>query len=674
MKLGNEARFRLGAAEVRPAERELVHADGRETLEPRVMEVLIVLAKAKGEVVSRDALVETCWEGRAVTDDAINRVIYRLRKLAEQSGGAFAVETIAKVGYRLTAKDADAAAPLPEAAATRSPPRPNRAVLAAIAAGLVALLALVWWIARPAAPPPAAPMLAVMPFDNLSGEAPDTITHGLPRELRDRLARMRGLRVIADSSSAALATENIDALEIGRRLNVDLLLDGAVQLRDAALRIHIELVDARTGAVAWSHTYDGPAADLAAADADLSAALLEHMAQRLGTEVASAGEARVMSPETFGQILEARTELQTALDIMRSGDMDAGRRHVDRSVAILTTVVAREPENATALAMLGNLAPRGWLPESSDDAAENWRISADYLRRALAADPDNPNALTSLAEYYRRYEWRWLESQRLFERALAIDPNNPDAQSWYTYQLTTTGRCREALAHARIAAELDPSNTWVRMATPRVLKCLGRAEESDALFMRELDGARGNVFLASEIYLNYFVRREPEKIRALQQRLRDLWNGAPPPPVATLLTRMDAGVAALEGDGAPLLAIVEADAAIFVQDEATPYLDARRNGDLAFMLSIEAAWAGAPERAIDLLEFALQTRSLYITEVMPYGAYEFTPEVRANPRYQALLRRDPAMVELMELRLNSVRDRQMEGMLPDGRRVSARRI
>src|SRR5688572_32258056 len=92
--------FRIASMEVRPASREVVRGSRREILEPKVMQVLVTLASVRGEIMSRDDLIAACWEGRAVSDDAINRVLSRLRALA-RTFGAFQVETITKVGYRL---------------------------------------------------------------------------------------------------------------------------------------------------------------------------------------------------------------------------------------------------------------------------------------------------------------------------------------------------------------------------------------------------------------------------------------------------------------------------------------------------------------------------------------------------------------------------------------------
>jgi DNA-binding winged helix-turn-helix (wHTH) protein/tetratricopeptide (TPR) repeat protein len=112
--LAHEAEFRLGALEVRPALRQLVRDDGvEEILEPRVMQVLVALAGASGAILSRDDLTRTCWEGRVVGEDAINRVVSRLRRAAEGIGqGSFRIETITKVGYRLV-RAGENAAPVP---------------------------------------------------------------------------------------------------------------------------------------------------------------------------------------------------------------------------------------------------------------------------------------------------------------------------------------------------------------------------------------------------------------------------------------------------------------------------------------------------------------------------------------------------------------------------------
>ncbi len=119
--LAKEAPLRVGRVVVDPAARTVIGVDGQsERLEPRVMQVLVQLARADGGVVSRDDLIECCWEGRIVGDDSINRVISRLRKVAAERGGGFGIETIARVGYRLIGEIAPVAHPEP--AGSEQPP------------------------------------------------------------------------------------------------------------------------------------------------------------------------------------------------------------------------------------------------------------------------------------------------------------------------------------------------------------------------------------------------------------------------------------------------------------------------------------------------------------------------------------------------------------------------
>lgn len=96
--------FQIGQVKVLPASREVLGGGRREVLEPLVMQVLVALQSAHGETLSRNDLIDACWGGRAVTDDAVNRVITRLRALGRSFGG-FQVETITKVGYRLVGPD-----------------------------------------------------------------------------------------------------------------------------------------------------------------------------------------------------------------------------------------------------------------------------------------------------------------------------------------------------------------------------------------------------------------------------------------------------------------------------------------------------------------------------------------------------------------------------------------
>jgi DNA-binding winged helix-turn-helix (wHTH) protein/tetratricopeptide (TPR) repeat protein len=132
VELALEPDFRVGPVAVSPSTRQLRHGANSLTLEPRVMQLLVVLAHANGHVVSRDELIHRCWDGVVVGENAINRVVSLLRAAAaEHCAGAFRIETIKKVGYRLVAEpsavratasdvpSADATLPANDASATR---------------------------------------------------------------------------------------------------------------------------------------------------------------------------------------------------------------------------------------------------------------------------------------------------------------------------------------------------------------------------------------------------------------------------------------------------------------------------------------------------------------------------------------------------------------------------
>lgn len=142
--LAHEPDFLLGGLSVAPSLRSVSQA-GKEPiqLEPRVMQVLIALCRAGGRILSRDDLIATCWKGQIVSDGSINRVISRLRHVAEEFGGAdFSVETVPRVGYRLLGECS-----LPSAAPT-SPPPPRgwsrRLVMLAGASGVAAASLVAW--------------------------------------------------------------------------------------------------------------------------------------------------------------------------------------------------------------------------------------------------------------------------------------------------------------------------------------------------------------------------------------------------------------------------------------------------------------------------------------------------------------------------------------------------
>ena len=159
IQLAGETAFRLGKASVHPATRQILYDGRSETIEPRVMLVLVALYQGRGRVVSRDELIARCWEGRVVGDDAINRAISRVRDLGRSLDNAFQLETIAKVGYRLILPDANANAPFADLAHITKPATqtvlPSQPALrpwhwALVGFAALSFAAAITWLSRPA--------------------------------------------------------------------------------------------------------------------------------------------------------------------------------------------------------------------------------------------------------------------------------------------------------------------------------------------------------------------------------------------------------------------------------------------------------------------------------------------------------------------------------------------
>ena len=191
--LAREADFRLGVLLIRPSLREVSTGARRHMLEPRVMQVLVALARMDGQVVSRDELIEACWGGRIVGEDAINRCIGRLRRLAETFDACFAIDTVARVGYRLKRPGADIVPLRPRPAGRRL------ATPLAIAAGLLVVLAagLGWraWNPRPWTVESSKLLTSAQPMERHAAISPDgeTIAYSGGTDVLTRQIYLRDL-------------------------------------------------------------------------------------------------------------------------------------------------------------------------------------------------------------------------------------------------------------------------------------------------------------------------------------------------------------------------------------------------------------------------------------------------------------------------------------------------
>ena len=447
VRLSAERDFALGDLEVLPSVSEAVRGGHRQHVEPRVMQVLVVLAGAGGAVVSRDELIQRCWDGRVVGEAAINRCMSRLRALADRGDGSrsFHVETIARVGYRLRAADGAirASAPADNAPEAR---RGKRAALLALAGLVVVAIAAIVAFGYRAAPTHVAdePSIAVLPFENLSPDADAAyFAAAIHDEILTRLAKIGSLKVISRTSAVEAARKPGTLADIARALGVANVLEGSVQRSGDTVRVNVQLIRAATDDHLWAEAYERRLDDVLSVENDIAGSIVTVLAAKI-----TAGESLALSakPTTSGKAYDLYLH---ALVWYRSND-SAG---ADDAAAALEEAVAIDPDFALAWSLLARV--RANFAFGSSDAA--LRESARHaLDRAMALAPDLVEVQLAHAQYTHYVERDYAAAERELAALHARWPNNIEALQALAFVARRVGHWQQALAYLRQAQTLDP--------------------------------------------------------------------------------------------------------------------------------------------------------------------------------------------------------------------------
>jgi DNA-binding winged helix-turn-helix (wHTH) protein/TolB-like protein len=442
--LASAGDFRLGDLVVRPSLLEVRAGEGRETLEPRIMQVLVALAGANGMVVSRDELIRECWGGRIVGEDAINRCVVKIRRLADLSGTrSFEIETIPRVGYRLVAARVSApatSAPTPVAAAenatrsNRSAARVSRgpvvwrklallagvAALVVIAALLVAVFMAGW---NHNGPPPrqTAQVAAVLPFTPLnSGANAQAYADEISTDVADTLGRTE-FSVISPAQSFQFRGDA--KARAAHALHADILVDGDVKRTGDNLVVSVRLEDVASGLILLSKEVQRPASEAA------------YLPDQVATFVAGAVDSDVSmkalnssgDPRLRGEMLRAFFQCPFRQDPLCTYEIARNLARAVPNNAMTQTMLAVETTNVLDL-----------LPERERPQAITAARKAAWT--AIKLDPqfgDPYIALGVLAPDRAATE-------AYLRRGLSIDPDSPSLAGYMSGFLIGTGRSKEA--------------------------------------------------------------------------------------------------------------------------------------------------------------------------------------------------------------------------------------
>jgi TolB-like protein/DNA-binding winged helix-turn-helix (wHTH) protein/Flp pilus assembly protein TadD len=429
--LANERDFDIGNIRIRPAELAVIANDERHELQPRVMQVLVALAQARPSVVSRDKLIEQCWEGRIVGDDALNRCILALRHLAQEiTPQPFAIETVARVGHRLIENGAER-----EAAPQTSRSGRWRLAAAALVLFLVATAGLVFWQQRGIASESAS--IAVLPFRNLSSGEP-YFAEGVGEEIMGQLAREPAFRV-AGSASAAQFSGPADPRKIGRALNVDYILEGSVRPDADRVRINAALIQTKDGVRLWSETYDRKLDDIL----EVQGAIGQAVASELRRALVHSSAARVrVNGKAYALYLNAR-------GILRSGNPESGRDAVD----LLREVIRLDPTFAPAWSSLAQALMLDGSTKGDEGLVAVLPQARDAVGRSLRLDPNDPDAHAILSILLGSDGPEAIAHQL---RAAALDPTSGEGLLRLGLSHQASGEWAEATAAFSRAHKLDP--------------------------------------------------------------------------------------------------------------------------------------------------------------------------------------------------------------------------
>ena len=461
----------------------------------KALETLLYLVEHRGRVVSRDELIEAVWPDVAVEENNLSVNVSAVRKvLGEGQDGEKYIETVPRRGYRFTATVSDVPVESAEViyarntqpTARQTQPTPaNRisrvtssfvlAVSVLLATGCVAYLySRSWDEPTEAAHSPALRSIAVLPLKAITkNDGDEALSLGLTDSLITRLGSSQKIVVWPLSSMTNYAGGEYNALEVGRKLKVDAILDGSFQRTGDRLRVRVRLLRVADGKPIWAGTFDE-------IDSDIF-----KLQDAISLEAASALALNIDRPER-ALILKRYTENKEAYHAYLRGryyivKRDDDDKNFDRAFAEYERALRLDPQYALAYAGLADAYSRKANVSSNDDHNQFYEKAKTAALTALTLDENLAEAHAALGWIRRIYDWDWTESEKHLKRSIELAPNEPAFRRNYAFLLITLGDTVEAVTQARKAYELDPTfNSNYAFA----LACNGQIDEAISEFAK----------------------------------------------------------------------------------------------------------------------------------------------------------------------------------------------
>ena len=445
------------------------------------MQVLLLLIERAGQTVTKDQIFEQIWAGKFVTDDILSVTISKIRKaLNDKARSPTFIKTVPGEGYVLIAQ----AQRVESQEGAQSENKKIRRI--SIAGFFLLILAGMIWYFIPLKPPPPSGQLkissiAVLPFDDLgSEEVNQYITDGLSDAIINQLSQNKYLKVISRYSSFNYRGE-YRASEIGKALDVEVLLDGSVQIVDEKVRVNVRIFSTDNGQQLWSKTFDDNEQDIFTFQDNISKNIQ-----------------KIVNPDFLPPVETDKSIDAQAYEWFLMGQYHWRQRNpesLEKAVTYFEYSLELEPDYVDAhvgisvayhfLHSYGN-----WTEEQAYEAA------IPHVNRALELNPNSAAALsakglilTGIAAYLSHLEQDvsqlYQQAHNAFQRSLELQ-SNAMTHLWYSSLLWRTGNESGVLQHMNKAIELNPLSASLKRRFSFALYQLGKVDSARRMFQRAL--------------------------------------------------------------------------------------------------------------------------------------------------------------------------------------------
>jgi TolB-like protein/DNA-binding winged helix-turn-helix (wHTH) protein/Tfp pilus assembly protein PilF len=479
-------RLRFGVFEADLGARELTKLGKILPLQEQPFQLLAMLLEKPGELVTREELRLRLWPQTVVDfDHGLNKAINKVRDaLGDSAESPRFIQTVSRRGYRFLADVTEVSPGQVETtpggiasgdSGTRADPRPAeprspRIVIATLAGAALLLVAAVgiWLRSASTGRLPTIRSLAVLPLENLSGDAAqDYFADGMTDELITHLAQIRDLRVISRTSVMTYKRVRKPLAEIARELDVQAVVEGGILRSGDKVRITAQLIRVPDDNHIWADSYEGDLRDTLVLQDHVAKAIADQIRVSVNKEQHEQAP-KAVDAQAYDSYLKGRYYWNQRTD----AGLREAINYFKRSISI-------DPSNADAYSGLADTyALAGDWEYGIMPPAEAFPLAKAAANEALALDDRLGEAHTSLAFVLDLYYWDWSAAEGQFKLAINLNPGYAVAHHWYAWHLLVLGRNAEGMFEMRQAERLDPLSLIIRSDVADALCSLHLFEES----------------------------------------------------------------------------------------------------------------------------------------------------------------------------------------------------